>query len=239
MKILVMGLPGSGKTTLATALAERLGGQYKVNFSDTRPAAAIFVSRQDHGLLDLLWRKRTGELPMEVPLVISNHSDLGVIAQEFGAHFEHVPVDAATKQEAEARHLALLVEHKIELVVLAKYMQVLTPSFLAAFAPPDAFHQVINIHHSFLPAFTGAKPYHRAWERGVELIGATAHYATVDLDEGPIIEQGVERVDHTLTAEDFVAIGRDIENVVLSRAVQEHVEHRVIANGTKTVVFKR
>lgn len=178
------GLPREAICPTASALAERLGGQYKVNFSDVRPPVAIFVSKQDHCLLDLLWRTRTGELPMQVPLVISNHPDLGALAEEFGARFAHVPISAANREEAEARHLELLAEHGIELVILAKYMQVLTPAFLDSFDPPDAFHRVINIHHSFLPAFQGAQPYHRAWERGVKLIGATGHYVTEQLDGG-------------------------------------------------------
>ena len=231
------GLPREAICPTAQALAQRLNGQYKVNFSDYRPPVAIFVSKQDHCLLDLLWRKRTGELPMEVPLVISNHPDLGEIAQEFGAHFEHVPVDAASKQEAEARHLALLAEHKIELVVLAKYMQVLTPSFLAAFDPPDAFHRVINIHHSFLPAFTGAKPYHRAWERGVKLIGATAHYVTEELDGGPIIAQETVPVGHRDEVDDLIRKGRDTERLALARAVRLHLKRQVMVYGGRTAVF--
>jgi formyltetrahydrofolate deformylase len=173
------GLPREAIAPAAAALAQRLGGEQAVTFSDERPPVAIFVSKQDHCLLDLLWRTRTGELPMQVPLVIANHADLAPIAAEFGARFEHVPISGANREEAEARHLQLLAEHGIELVILAKYMQVLTPAFLQAFDPPDAFHRVINIHHSFLPAFKGAQPYHRAWERGVKLIGATAHYVTV------------------------------------------------------------
>jgi formyltetrahydrofolate deformylase len=193
---------------------------------------AIFVSRQDHALLDLLWRTRSGELPMVVPLVISNHPDLGTIAADFGAHFVHLPVSEANRAEAEQAQLALLQEHRIALVVLAKYMQVLSPDFL------QRFDAVINIHHSFLPAFQGAQPYHRAWERGVKLIGATAHYVTADLDEGPIIEQDVARVDHSKTVEDLTAQGRDTESQVLARAVKWHSEHRVLINGHKTVIFK-
>ena len=152
------GLPREAICPTAKALAQRLNGQYKVNFSDYRPPVAIFVSKQDHCLLDLLWRTRTGELPMQVPLVIGNHADLAGIAEEFGARFEHVPISNDTREQAEARQLALLEEHGIELVILAKYMQVLTPQFLAAFDPGEPFHRVINIHHSFLPAFQGAQP---------------------------------------------------------------------------------
>ncbi|MFM8674878.1 MAG: formyltransferase family protein, partial [Vulcanococcus sp.] len=155
------GLPREAIAPAAASLAERLGGEFRVTFSDCHPPVAIFVSKQDHCLLDLLWRVRTGELPMRVPLVIANHPDLAPIAEEFGARFVHVPIRADIREQAEARHLELLAEHGIELVILAKYMQVLTPGFLAAFDPPDAFHRVINIHHSFLPAFQGAQPYHR------------------------------------------------------------------------------
>jgi formyltetrahydrofolate deformylase len=231
------GLPREAICPTARALAERLGGEYKVTFSDDRPAVAIFVSKQDHCLLDLLWRVRTGELPMRVPLVIANHPDLGSIAQEFGAHFEHVPISAANREEAEARHLALLAEHRIELVVLAKYMQVLTPQFLASFDPPDAFHRVINIHHSFLPAFKGAQPYHRAWDRGVKLIGATAHYVTEELDGGPIIAQTTMGVGHRDEVDDLIRKGRDTERLALARAVRLHLRHEVMVYRGRTAVF--
>jgi formyltetrahydrofolate deformylase len=232
------GLPREAICPTALALAERLGGEYKVTFSDDRPAVAIFVSKQDHCLLDLLWRVRTGELPMRVPLVIANHPDLGSIAQEFGAHFEHVPISAANREEAEARHLALLAEHRIELVVLAKYMQVLTPQFLASFDPPDAFHRVINIHHSFLPAFKGAQPYHRAWDRGVKLIGATAHYVTEELDGGPIIAQSTMGVGHRDEVDDLIRKGRDTERLALARAVRLHLKHQVMVYRGRTAVFE-
>ena len=199
-----------------------------MTFSDDRPPVAIFVSKQDHGLLDLLWRTRTGELPMRVPLVISNHPNLGPVAEEFGARFECVPIEASNREAAEARHLELLAEHGIELVVLAKYMQVLTPSFLAAFDPPDAFHRVINIHHSFLPAFQGAQPYHRAWERGVKLIGATAHYVTEELDGGPIIAQSTVPVGHRDEVNDLIRKGRDTERLALARAVRLHLKRQVM-----------
>jgi formyltetrahydrofolate deformylase len=192
---------------------------------------AIFVSRQDHALLDLLWRTRSGELPMVVPLVISNHPDLGPIVEDFGATFALVPVAAANRAEAEAAQLALLEQHRIALVVLAKYMQVLSPDFL------QRFDAVINIHHSFLPGFKGAKPYHQAHERGVKLTGATAHYVTADLDEGPIIEQDVIRVSHRDDVQDFIRKGKDAEKIVLARAVTSHLEHRVIVYENRTVVF--
>ncbi|MFM8258439.1 MAG: formyltetrahydrofolate deformylase [Vulcanococcus sp.] len=232
------GLPREAIAPAAAALADRLGGEQAVTFSDQQPAAAIFVSRQDHALLDLLWRTRTGELPMQVPLVIANHPDLRPIAEEFGARFVHVPISHANRAEAEARHLELLAEHGIELVILAKYMQVLTPGFLAAFDPPDAFHRVINIHHSFLPAFQGAQPYHRAWERGVKLIGATAHYVTEELDGGPIIAQSTVTVSHRDEVEDLIRKGRDTERLALARAVRLHLTRQVMVYRGRTAVFE-
>ena len=232
------GLPREAIAPAAAALAERLGGAQMVTFADDRPAAAIFVSKQDHGLLDLLWRTRTGELPMRVPLVIANHPDLGPIAEEFGARFVHVPIAADNRAEAEARHLELLAEHGIELVILAKYMQVLTPQFLQAFDSPDPFHRVINIHHSFLPAFMGAQPYHRAWERGVKLIGATAHYVTEELDAGPIIAQSTVTVSHRDEVDDLIRKGRDCERLALARAVRLHLKRQVMVYRGRTAVFE-
>ena len=232
------GLPREAIPAAAASLAERLGGAFSVTFSDCHPPVAIFVSKQDHCLLDLLWRVRTGELPMRVPLVIANHPDLAPIAAEFGARFEPVPISADTRGQAEARHLELLAEHGIELVVLAKYMQVLTPTFLAAFDPPDAFPRVINIHHSFLPAFKGAQPYHRAWERGVKLIGATAHYVTEELDGGPIIAQSTVSVSHRDEVEDLIRKGRDTERLALARAVRLHLKRQVIVYRGRTAVFE-
>ena len=232
------GLPREAIAPAAVALAERLRGEQKVTFSDEKPAVAIFVSKQDHCLLDLLWRVRTGELPMRVPLVVANHADLGSIAAEFGARFEHVPISNANREEAEARQLELLAEHGIELVILAKYMQVLTPRFLAAFDPPDAFHRVINIHHSFLPAFMGAQPYHRAWERGVKLIGATGHYVTEHLDAGPIIAQSTVSVGHRDEVDDLIRKGRDTERLALARAVRLHLKRQVMVYRGRTAVFE-
>ena len=232
------GLPREAIAPAAVALAERLRGEQKVTFSDEKPAVAIFVSKQDHCLLDLLWRVRTGELPMRVPLVIANHTDLASIAAEFGARFEHVPISNANREEAEARHLELLAEHGIELVILAKYMQVLTPRFLAAFDPPDAFHRVINIHHSFLPAFMGAQPYHRAWERGVKLIGATGHYVTEQLDAGPIIAQSTVSVGHRDEVDYLIRKGRDTERLALARAVRLHLKRQVMVYRGRTAVFE-
>jgi formyltetrahydrofolate deformylase len=193
---------------------------------------AIMVSRLEHCLIDLLARQRMGELRVNVPLIISNHPDLEPIAAGFGIPFAVVPITAATKATAEARELELLRGVDAEFVVLARYMQILSPAFLAAFPM-----RVINIHHGFLPAFPGARPYDQAYERGVKIIGATSHYATEVLDDGPIIEQDVIRVSHRDSAQDLVRKGRDIERVVLARAVRAHAEHRVITQGKRTVVF--
>ncbi|AFY68070.1 formyltetrahydrofolate deformylase [Geitlerinema sp. PCC 7407] len=213
------------------AIATPLGAHWQLHFSDTVPRLAIWVTRQDHCLLDLLWRQRAGELKAEVPLIISNHTDLRPVAEQFGIDYHHIPITKETKAEQEARELALLQEYNIDLVVLAKYMQVLSSDFVAKFS------QVINIHHSFLPAFAGANPYHRAHERGVKIIGATAHYVTADLDEGPIIEQDVARVSHRDAVSDLIRKGKDLERVVLARAVRLHLQNRVLVYGNRTVVF--
>ncbi len=225
------GIPRAALPAAAAALAERLKGQAQLHFSDELPRVAIFVSKQSHCLLDLLWRARSGELPMQVPLVVSNHGDLEPLCSDFGVAFAHVPVTADTKSAAEDRMLALLEEHQIELAVLAKYMQVLSGSFLERF--PD----VINIHHSFLPAFKGAQPYHRAWERGVKLIGATAHYVTEDLDDGPIIEQTIAHVSHRDEVEDLIRRGRDTERLALARALRLHLRRQVMVYRGRTAVF--
>jgi formyltetrahydrofolate deformylase len=225
------GLPRASLPAAAHALAERLGGDGQLRFSDQQSRVAIFVSKQDHCLLDLLWRTRAGELPMEVPLVISNHPDLRSIAENFGARFEHVPVLAEHKPEAEARQLALLQEEGIDVAVLAKYMQVISGGFLQQFGP------VLNIHHSFLPAFTGAQPYQRAWERGVKLIGATAHYVTEQLDAGPIIEQATVHVSHRDDVADLIRKGRDMERLALARALRQHLCHQVMVYRGRTAVF--
>ena len=225
------GLPRQAIAPALHALAERLGGEAQLHFSDELPRVAIFASKQSHCLLDLLWRARSGELPMQVPLVVANHPDLEPLCRDFGVAFACVPVTAATKPEAEARVLALLEEHRIELAVLAKYMQVLSGDFL------QRFPTVINIHHSFLPAFKGAQPYHRAWERGVKLIGATAHYVTEDLDDGPIIDQTTVHVSHRDEVEDLIRKGRDTERLALARAVRLHLRRQVMVYRGRTAVF--
>jgi formyltetrahydrofolate deformylase len=213
-------------------IARRYGMTWKLVFSDARPRVGILVSKYDHCLYDLLIRHKSGELDIEVPLVISNHPDTRPVAEFFGVPFHHLPVTPDTKQEQEAAMAALLEEANVDLVVMARYMQILSKWFLGKFPL-----KVINIHHSFLPAFIGGRPYHQAYERGVKLIGATSHYATEDLDEGPIIDQDVVRVDHRDSVEDLVRKGRDIERLVLSRGVRLHVEHRVIVDGRRTIVF--
>jgi formyltetrahydrofolate deformylase len=214
-----------------TPLAERIRATWQLHFSDTIRRIAIWVSRQEHCLSDLVQRQRGGELRAEIRLVISNHEELRPLAETFGIEFVHVPTSADNRHGHEAVQLSLLQNHGIDLVVLAKYMQILTPEFLVRYP------RVINIHHSFLPAFVGANPYLQAIQRGVKIIGATAHYATADLDAGPIIEQDVVRVSHRDSVADLIRKGRDLERVVLARAVRLHLENRVIVHGNRTSVF--
>ena len=213
------------------AVAGQFDMQYTLREAAKPKRVAILVSKTDHCLLDLLWRTRRGELDMSAVMVISNHPELAEQVRPFGVPFFHIPATRDTRAEAERRQLELL-RGNVDLVVLARYMQIITPEFLAAVGCP-----LINIHHSFLPAFIGAAPYKRARERGVKLVGATAHYVTEDLDEGPIIEQDVVRVDHTHSVEDLVMLGADVERAVLSRAVQWHCEDRVMRVGNQTIVF--
>jgi len=213
-------------------VAKRFSMSWELRFSDKVPRVALFVSRQSHCLQDLLWRWRAGELRAEIPLVISNHPDLRSLTGSFGVNYHAYEVRPETKREQEAAIRGRLRDEGVDLVVLARYMQVLTPEFVAAYPS-----RIINIHHSFLPAFAGAQPYRQAWDRGVKVIGATAHYVTSALDEGPIIEQEVVRVSHRDSLEDLVRKGRDIERVVLARAVDLHLNHRVLVYGNKTVVF--
>ncbi|WP_167598012.1 formyltetrahydrofolate deformylase [Leeuwenhoekiella sp. ZYFB001] len=197
-----------------------------------KPRLALFVSKYDHCLYDLLGRYASGELPVEIPLIISNHPDLEIVAKRFEIPFKYIPVTKATKAEAEAEQITAIKEHQIDLIVLARYMQIISDEFVAQFK-----NKIINIHHSFLPAFIGAKPYHAAFERGVKIIGATSHYVTADLDEGPIIEQEIVRVSHVHSVQDFILKGRDLEKIVLARAIKAHVEHKVLVFGNKTVIF--
>ena len=213
-------------------LARKLNLTWEIHYRDQLDRVALFVSKQSHCLYDLLWRGAEGELPCKIALVISNHPDLGSAVEKFDIPFHVFPITAASKLAQEQAEIALLREQRVDLCVLARYMQVLSPAMVEAFP-----HHIINIHHSFLPAFVGAKPYHQAFERGVKLIGATSHYATAELDQGPIIEQDVARSSHRDTVEDMVRKGRDLERVVLARAVRLHLERRVIPYGHKTVIF--
>lgn len=213
------------------AIAQPLQAQWQVYFSDTVPRISIWVSKQDHCLFDLLWRQKAQEFIAEIPLIISNHPDLQPVSEQFGADFQHIPITQENKAEQEAKQLELLHDYDIDVVVLAKYMQILSPEFIGQFS------EVINIHHSFLPAFTGAKPYHRAYERGVKIIGATAHYVSSELDGGPIIEQDVVRISHRDNVADLIRKGKDLERVVLARAVRRHLRHQVLVYGNRTVVF--
>jgi formyltetrahydrofolate deformylase len=216
------------------AIARDFQMDWRLARSTDRPRIAIFVSKHDHCLQDLLYRYQSGELRCEIPLIVSNHPDNQRIADFYRIPYFVVPVTKETKREAEQKQIALVREHQCSLVVLARYMQVLSDEFIATLGSGN----LINIHHSFLPAFVGSKPYHQAFQRGVKLIGATAHYVTQVLDDGPIIEQNVVRIHHRDTVDDLVQKGRDIEKIVLSRAVRWHVENRILLYGNKTVVFQ-
>ncbi len=213
------------------AIAQPLQADWQLHFSDTVPRIAIWVSRQDHCLLDLLWRYRAGEFVAEIPLIISNHPDQQAVAEQFGIDYHHIPMTAETKSQQESQQLDLLKRYDIDLVVLAKYMQIVSADFIRQFP------NIINIHHSFLPAFVGANPYHRAHERGVKIIGATAHYVTDNLDAGPIIEQDVVRISHRDGVPDLIRKGKDLERMVLARAVRLHLQNRTLVYGNRTVVF--
>lgn len=213
-------------------VASRYQMAWDLHYDHSPKRVAIFVSKTEHCLYDLLLRHRSGELDCEIPLIISNHESLKSVSDQFGIPFHTLPLTKETKARAEADALALLASHRIDLVVLARYMQILSKNFISHY---DA--RIINIHHSFLPAFTGGRPYHQAHQRGVKLVGATAHYATTDLDEGPIIEQDAIRVSHRYSPEDLIRRGRDVERIVLSRAVRLHLEDRVMVYDNKTVVL--
>ncbi len=236
MRVLFEVLEGASAEHLRGAfgvVAERFGMQWEMHDASHRPRVLIMVSKLDHCLNDLLYRYRVGALPMDPVAIVSNHRDTYQLAASYDVPFFHLPVTSATKTQQEAKLLGLVEETGAELVVLARYMQILSDDLCRKLEG-----RAINIHHSFLPSFKGAKPYHQAYARGVKLIGATAHYVTADLDEGPIIEQDVARVDYKMGPDDLVALGRDVECLVLARAVKYHVEHRVFLNGVKTVVFR-
>ena len=216
----------------ATLYAQKYEMNFRLYFSDTKPRMAIFVSKMSHCLFDLLARYTAGEWNVEIPLIISNHPDLQHVAERFGIPFHLFPITKETKEEQEKKEMELLAKHKITFIVLARYMQVISEQMINAYP-----NRIINIHHSFLPAFVGAKPYHAAFERGVKIIGATSHYVTTELDAGPIIEQDVVRITHKDTVQDLVNKRKHLENILLSRAVQKHIERKVLAYKNKTVIF--
>ena len=215
-----------------TLYGQKYEMDFRLYFSDVKPRMAIFVSKLSHCLFDMLARYTAGEWNVEIPLIISNHPDLQHVAERFGIPFYLFPITKETKEEQEKKEMELLAKHKVNFIVLARYMQVISERMIDAYP-----NRIINIHHSFLPAFVGAKPYHAAFERGVKIIGATSHYVTTELDAGPIIEQDVVRITHKDTVEDLVNKGKDLEKIVLSRAVQKHIERKVLAYKNKTVIF--
>ena len=215
-----------------TLYGQKYEMDFRLYFSDVKPRMAIFVSKLSHCLFDMLARYTAGEWNVEIPLIISNHPDLQHVAERFGIPFYLFPITKETKEEQERKEMELLAKHKIPFIVLARYMQVISEQMINAYP-----NKIINIHHSFLPAFVGAKPYHAAFQRGVKIIGATSHYVTTELDAGPIIEQDVVRITHKDSIEDLVNKGKDLEKIVLSRAVQKHIERKVLAYKNKTVIF--
>lgn len=215
------------------AVALRFDMDANIYDAQRKARLLILVSRQGHCLNDLLFRTHSKQLPVDIAAIVSNHNDYAALANSYGIPFHHLPVTPDTKQEQERQIRGLVEDQRIDLVVLARYMQILSPELCAALSG-----KAINIHHSFLPSFKGARPYHQAHARGVKIIGATAHYVTADLDEGPIIEQDVERVHHAMSAHDLTQVGSDVESLVLARAVRSHVEHRILLNGQRTVVFR-
>lgn len=214
-------------------MAREFNASWRIEFPDRKSRIALFVSRHDHCLQDLLWRYSVGEYHVEIPLVISNHPDLKPLVERYGIAYHTFPITPETKQGQEEAELALLREDRIDSIVLARYMQILTPEFVTHFP-----NRIINIHHSFLPAFMGGNPYKQAFDRGVKLIGATSHYVTADLDEGPILEQDIIRVTHRDSVKDLKRKGRDLERIVLARALHSHLEHRVLVHGRKTIIFQ-
>jgi len=219
-------------TAAFAPLAESFGMTWSVRFSDDVSRIAVFVSRHEHCFHDLILRHRMGELSAEIALVISNHLHLKPLAEQFGLPFIHIPITKETKQEQELRELEELERHRIDLIILARYMQILTGTIVSRYP-----NRIINIHHSFLPAFAGGRPYHQAYDRGVKIIGATSHYVTEDLDEGPIIAQDVIRITHKDSVDDIKRKGKDIERIVLAQAVRTHLENRILVHGSKTIIF--
>lgn len=220
------------KLDFQQSIAKDFNMSWQLYNKDQKPRMALFVSKYEHCLFDILGRYSAGELSLEIPLIISNHVDLKPIAERFNIPFYHVPFSKENKEEGEKKHIELLQKHEIDFIVLARYMQIITPNLIGLYK-----NQIINIHHSFLPAFPGAKPYHSAFKRGVKIIGATSHYVTEELDEGPIIEQDITRVSHSHSIEDFIMKGKDLERIVLSRAIKLHAERKTMVYSNKTVIF--
>ena len=216
-----------------TPMAKEFNAVWRIEFPQRKSRLALFVSRYDHCLQDLLWRYSVGEYHAEIPLVISNHSDLKSLVEGYGIVYHRIPITPESKKRQEKKELDLLKAHRIDSIVLARYMQILTPEFVSHYP-----NQIINIHHSFLPAFIGGNPYRQAFDRGVKIIGATSHYVTDDLDEGPILEQDIIRVTHRDTVSDLKRKGRDLERIVLARALHYHLDHRVLVRGKKTIIFQ-
>lgn len=216
-----------------TPIGNSMGMDWKIKFSGDKSRVAIFVSKYDHCLLEILWRHKNGEYPIDIPLIISNHEDLRYLADQYGIPYFVFSINKENKAEQEANELELLEEHQIDTLVLARYMRVLSEGFVSNYP-----NNIINIHHSFLPAFIGGNPYKQAYERGVKIIGATSHFVTKDIDEGPIIEQDITRISHRDTTKDLVRKGRDLERMVLARAVQYYSENRILMQGKKTIVFQ-
>jgi formyltetrahydrofolate deformylase len=222
----------SFKEAFKANLADKFEMKWRIYSSEIKPKMALFISKYDHCLYDLLGRYNSGELHLEIPFIISNHTDLKFIADSFNIPFFHIPVTKNNKEEAENKQLELLEKYQINFIVLARYMQIISPKLIEKYP-----NKIINIHHSFLPAFVGAKPYHSAYKRGVKIIGATSHYVTEELDAGPIIDQGVTRVSHTHSIEDLISKGRDLEKIVLANAVKLHTNRKVMVYNNKTVIF--
>jgi len=220
------------KKDFQTNLADKFNMSWEIYTQEYKPRMALFISKYDHCLYDILGRYSAGELPLEIPLIISNHEDLKGVAERFEIPFHHIPFNKNIKEEGEKQQIALLQEYNINFIVLARYMQIITPKLISLYK-----NKIINIHHSFLPAFPGAKPYHSAFARGVKIIGATSHYVTEELDEGPIIEQDITRVSHSHSIEDFIVKGRDLERSVLARAIKLHAERKTMVYNNKTVIF--
>jgi formyltetrahydrofolate deformylase len=225
-------VPESEVAEAFAPLAKEFSATWRISFAGKNLRVAIFVSKLDHCLQELLWRQRLGEFNIDIPVIISNHQDLEPLAQRYGIAYHVFPITKENKQEQEEKEFSLLNKNRIDTIVLARYMQILTPRFVDRYP-----NQIINIHHSFLPAFVGSDPYRQAYDRGVKIIGATSHYVTNELDEGPIIEQDIIRISHKDTVSDLMRKGRDLERLILARALYYHSEHRILVHGKKTIVF--